>query len=533
MALQGDSRVLSIPDLLSTIQQHKLRGILVVASSTRERSFCFQDGQLVYTICMQPEHLLGNLIMRDLGLDPSLIRELLADESEEGYLGDKLVRREMVTQEQLDGLVIQQIREALHEILGWEEWAFHFQELDEREHLPAFRMSTHAMVFDVSRELDEWESAEQLFEDLSVIPRWFPGHDLGLEKNDDCDDEASDCDEDEAVDDDLDLEPETEPELPTEIEVKDEVDGRRNLREIFEQTTRSVLPLAHAISRCIDEGSVTLHSQPTTTYHLSEDTATEFVLPPIGYRAAELLQALEPGGLRLGEVVFLVASNPVLAARVLRLGALYGVWREGTPIELGRLLQNLNPEALGSTLVAEAVRGLFLAPPCRLANPVIRSSVQASIACHRLAELSNFPDPELARMTALLQDVGRLMMVSHDAETYAEVQKSYQKKNTTLVQAEEEHFETNHCEVGADLAVRWGFPPSVCEALRTHHSPRDALANPLAALLRLANFVTGNGESTSTAFRKKILKDLRLSPRALEEVQRAVQEGTRRIPVTA
>lgn len=601
MPLQGSSSVLSIPDLFGLIQQHRLSGILVVASPTHERSFSFQSGHLVYTICTDPEHLLGRVVSRYLGIDPEELRSLLADDTEEGYLGARMVRQGVISQEDLDDLMERQIRWALREILSWKEWAFHFQTRESSEGLPSLRMSTHALVFDVSRELDEWAIAESLFHRLDLVPRLrarvdAPDDDVSSDDGlDDPSPEAS-CEkadgEDRCVDCLADGEPsdsvvdadrsdpeeneestvasvsETDnetaidelafygdaslarehAELATSSQavaavcsestavdessidevVRDEVDGERTLHEILEQTTHPILHVAHAIARAITAGHVDFDapSDKVTPGRATKD----FVLPATGYRAAELLQALEPGGSRIGEVTFLAASNPVLAARVLRLCALYGMWREGTPLEFGRLLAHLNQDALGATLVAEAVRGLFLAPPCRQATPIIKGSVEASIACHRLAELSRFADPELARMVALLQDVGRLMFMSRDLQKYQATMRDAQQRHLGLLRAEELHFGTDHCQLGADLARSWGFPESICDAIRYHHAALRPPLRPLVALLRLANAITGNAGAVSGALRKKMLRDVGLSPRALEDVQRAIRDGARPVP---
>ncbi|MGE3165179.1 MAG: HDOD domain-containing protein [Planctomycetota bacterium] len=612
MPLQGSSHVLSIPDLFGLVQQHRLSGILVVASATHERSFSFQSGQLVYTICTDPEHLLGRVVSRYLGIDADQLRSLLADDPEEGFLGTRMVRQGVISQSELDDLMERQIRWALREILSWKEWAFHFQSRESREGLPSLRMSTHALVFDVSRELDEWAIAESLFHRLDLIPRLTAAVDPSsiestsedpaiddptvdetregaaaerdssanpMAEGDGSDDSvvreevhdtaivaedvestatAAPLDElafygDSRLDSrsvgaasacetsapqangsaGLDPARDTLPSEaavavdvgPIEDVVREEVDGERTLHEILEQTTRPILHVAHAIARGITAGQLELDESRGGID--PRRVAKEFVLPPTGYRAAELLQALEPGGSRVGEVTFLAASNPVLAARVLRLCALYGMWREGVPLEFGRLLARLNEDALGATLVAEAVRGLFLAPPCRQATPIIRSSVEASIACHRLAELSRFADPELARMVALLQDVGRLMFMSRDPQAYQAMLRDSQQRHLGLLRAEEIHFGTDHCQLGADFARSWGFPESFCDAIRYHHAALRPPYRPLVALLRLANAVTGNDGPVSGALRKKMLKDVGLSPRALEDVQRAIREGGR------
>ena len=93
MAFQGNSRTLDIPNLFEFILQHRLTGVLVVVSMDRERSFIFREGDLTYAIVNDPGLLLGELLVRELDLDSSVVEQVVRELDENQFLGEELVRR--------------------------------------------------------------------------------------------------------------------------------------------------------------------------------------------------------------------------------------------------------------------------------------------------------------------------------------------------------------------------------------------------------------------------------------------------------
>ncbi|MFK8016071.1 MAG: HDOD domain-containing protein, partial [Gammaproteobacteria bacterium] len=70
----------------------------------------------------------------------------------------------------------------------------------------------------------------------------------------------------------------------------------------------------------------------------------------------------------------------------------------------------------------------------------------------------------------LLHDIGQLVMFHHCETLMIDVMEiATHREDVTLVQAEDNVLGFNHAEVGAALALRWGLPESIMQAIAYHH----------------------------------------------------------------
>jgi HD-like signal output (HDOD) protein len=69
----------------------------------------------------------------------------------------------------------------------------------------------------------------------------------------------------------------------------------------------------------------------------------------------------------------------------------------------------------------------------------------------------------------LLHDVGMLVLASHDPAGLAATLASAQEQQRPVYQVERERQGLTHADVGAHLLALWGLPPTVIEAVASHH----------------------------------------------------------------
>jgi putative nucleotidyltransferase with HDIG domain len=106
-------------------------------------------------------------------------------------------------------------------------------------------------------------------------------------------------------------------------------------------------------------------------------------------------------------------------------------------------------------------------------------------AAERLVRVTRPGDPGRVLTAALLHDAGKLALAcAHD--DYAH-QIDAAGTPEERVAREREAFGTDHAQVGAALARRWGLPEPLAAAIEHHHEPVNG--NPAAALVRLADML--------------------------------------------
>ncbi len=76
-------------------------------------------------------------------------------------------------------------------------------------------------------------------------------------------------------------------------------------------------------------------------------------------------------------------------------------------------------------------------------------------------------------MAGLLHDTGKLILMNHQPELYAQVVAQAKERQAPLEVVEQDLLGATHAEVGAYLLGLWGLPPSIIEAIAFHHHPRS------------------------------------------------------------
>lgn len=107
-------------------------------------------------------------------------------------------------------------------------------------------------------------------------------------------------------------------------------------------------------------------------------------------------------------------------------------------------------------------------------------SVHVAMATQRIAEL--VPqleiDPEVAYLAGLLHDIGRFVMLEHDAQRLTRVNAANWRTPEDLIRSDIDVFSYTHCELGYLACKRWHIPDEICQIARYHHSPFQKKITP-------------------------------------------------------
>ncbi|GAG29518.1 unnamed protein product, partial [marine sediment metagenome] len=81
-----------------------------------------------------------------------------------------------------------------------------------------------------------------------------------------------------------------------------------------------------------------------------------------------------------------------------------------------------------------------------------------------------FTPPEEAFLAGLLHDIGKLAMVTFDAEFVRELLLKHPSEKRCL-EMEHAHFGMDHAETGSEILSRWGLPELFRHVAGQHHAP--------------------------------------------------------------
>jgi HD-like signal output (HDOD) protein/GGDEF domain-containing protein len=192
-------------------------------------------------------------------------------------------------------------------------------------------------------------------------------------------------------------------------------------------------------------------------------------LPEVAVKVIQLAKQPEPD---MKELINTIRSDGAIAGRILKFAnsALFGVRRKPSSIEAAVPM-------LGTTMVRTLVLGFSLSK-MEADSDSLRpwyqklwrdSLVQAS-AAEFIAERNPSIDAPTWFLAGLLQDIGRLAMLSYYGNDYA-VKVLSVMDDRSVVEREFDHVGFTHVDVSTGLCKRWNLDESIIEAIATHHHP--------------------------------------------------------------
>lgn len=215
-------------------------------------------------------------------------------------------------------------------------------------------------------------------------------------------------------------------------------------------------------------------------------------LPTIPKAAIELNQVLSRYDTGPADVSKVVRPDPALTANLLRVvnSAASGLRREVTTVDqaasmLGqRKLQRIASMALLGRTLPSYLPGYGLST-----EQLWSHCAAAAVFAERIAKVCDVAQPDIAFTAGLLHDVGKLAVGVALDEVKLDVLAGMHIDEHDLIAEERARLGTDHTEVGAELARRWGLGQPLIAAAAHHHAPLNAddACRPLVWIVHLAN----------------------------------------------
>lgn len=211
-------------------------------------------------------------------------------------------------------------------------------------------------------------------------------------------------------------------------------------------------------------------------------------LPPMPHVASEALRKIAEPDTSAEEIQKILAKDPALAARVLKLANSSFYARSRTIATLRDAVVVIGLKTVRTLVLASITRDLF--DPFGLTEKLLwEHAVGCGLAARTLAVSLRFSRAEECFLAGLLHDVGKMILLTHHPEPMRRIiQDVYNDPDLSFAALERDAFGFDHAEVGRLLATKWRFPEEIAEAIGCHHRPGSAKLMPaLSVIVHLAN----------------------------------------------
>lgn len=209
-------------------------------------------------------------------------------------------------------------------------------------------------------------------------------------------------------------------------------------------------------------------------------------LPAVPKIVHELIDSFNNDDISIDVIVRKIAADPVLSARLLRLGnsAYYHVSRSiGTVNDAVAMLGFVTVRTL---VISSGLTGGYKSMPGMDLNKFWRYSMHTAAVARWVAKAAH-QNVDLAFTVGLMHGIGQLVMHAGMPEQMLHLDKLANPLDPRRIDMERTSFGYSFANVGAELARQWKFPPAFSEAIANFpdpvaHTPFD----PVAAVLHLS-----------------------------------------------
>ena len=195
-------------------------------------------------------------------------------------------------------------------------------------------------------------------------------------------------------------------------------------------------------------------------------------LPNAALRVAELAREVNASSFVVADAI---GYDPALASRILRAANSPLYSRERHVTALTTAVNVLGLRALYQLTISYAASSLFDRPsaPSLVERMLWRHSVFVALAARAITLSFDRHGGEESFLCGLLHDVGKGLMIQHDARLYAPLLEITDE--ATLLAGEREAYGFTHARASALVVKHWGLASEVSDAILNHHQPDEAV----------------------------------------------------------
>ena len=174
MALRGNLRDFSLPDVFQLVTLSGKSGVLRIKRADAEGSVWFRDGEVFFAQSDWRTDPLGTRLVSAGRITPAALGRALdiqrSDAAAGRRMGQILVDEGYITDKVLEAFVQEQIQDTIFDLFRWEEGDFDFEPLgDAPEEDIGLSVSIENVIMEGSRRLEEWNRIKKKIPSTDVV----------------------------------------------------------------------------------------------------------------------------------------------------------------------------------------------------------------------------------------------------------------------------------------------------------------------------------------------------------------------------
>ncbi len=203
------------------------------------------------------------------------------------------------------------------------------------------------------------------------------------------------------------------------------------------------------------------------------------------------LHQLSKGQLSHGEMRKIISCDPVLTIKVKQLFHATHPDKQVAPVDIGHIIDILGVDIVSKWLQTSATQAALSTQDVESNIFLVKlwhHSYSCALLAKSLAENINYPAPEEVFLSALLHNIGRLVLQSIAPGFYV-LFPDFPREDEELPEAELNFFTRDHAEQGAKILQKYNFNSYTVDGARYHLVDRKVIetALPSTRLVYLAN----------------------------------------------
>lgn len=250
---------------------------------------------------------------------------------------------------------------------------------------------------------------------------------------------------------------------------------------------------------CVENGV-----EPLSVEQIAERVRQCMRLPALSSTNAALRELLRADQGSTQEISEIIARDPSLASRVLRLvNSVYlGLRQRVTTIEQAVFYLGIRQVRQLATVTPVIEEFQRLAGPAPFTwRQFWHHCIATGVVAQELAALTKDGNDERAYIGGLLHDVGKIVIASQFPKHFVEIRRRLESGTSApgadgerrpmpdLLEVEREVLGADHAEVGGIYLDEHPIDPMLAGVARHHHSPGEARDNDLAAAVQIADLM--------------------------------------------